>query len=63
MGIRVATRASCFKTNIFQDGGRKGTHYAIMPFFRSFHDFNLTKKNITFEIVNFNAELKEQLRS
>ena len=61
MGIRVASRASCFKTNIFQDGERKGT--LIMPFFRSFHDFNLAKKNITFEIVNFNAELKEQSRS
>lgn len=41
------------------------SHYAraIMPFCRSFHDFNLAKRNITFEIVNFNAELKEQSRS
>ena len=59
--IRVATRASCFKTNIFQDGGRKGT--LVMPFFRPFHALNLAKRCITFEIVNFNAELKEQLRS
>ena len=44
---------------------KRDSHYAraIMPFFRSFHDFNLAKRNITFEIVNFNAELKEQLRS
>lgn len=44
---------------------KRDSHYAraIMPFFRSLHDFNLAKRNNTFEIVNFNAELKEQLRS
>ena len=34
-----------------------------MPFFRSFRDFNLAKRNIGFEIVNFKDEVKEQLRS